>query len=73
MQDEYLGDGLYVSYDIDTGTIELAARDGISATNVVYLEPEVLQNFMRYCERLFEEQRRAAQEWNEQSAAEGQQ
>ena len=36
----YLGDGLYVSSD--GWQIRIFAHDGISATNEVFLEPQVL-------------------------------
>lgn len=43
---KYLGDGLYA--DFDGYQIMLAANNGIHDTNVVYLEPEVLENFYQY-------------------------
>ena len=46
----YLGDGLYV--DFDGYQIKLYAHDGLRATNVVYLEPRVLEQFFRYVEEL---------------------
>lgn len=43
---EYLGDGLYVK---DHGhQTELFADNGIHKTNQVFLEPEVLRNFLRW-------------------------
>jgi len=49
-KDTYLGDGLYASYD--GYQIELYAYDGISKTNIVFLEPAVLQAFEEYVEKL---------------------
>lgn len=45
---EYLGDGLYA--DFDGYQILLAANNGITDTDVVYLEPEVLKKFFTYIE-----------------------
>lgn len=45
---KYLGDGLYG--DFDGYQIILAANNGIIDTNVVYLEPSVLENFFHYIE-----------------------
>lgn len=45
---KYLGDGLYA--DFDGYQIVLAANNGITDTNVVYLEPEVLNKFFAYVE-----------------------
>lgn len=47
---EYLGDGLYA--DFDGFQITLSAENGITATDTVYLEPHVLQNFLEYVEKL---------------------
>lgn len=41
---EYLGDGVYV--EVDNEMIALTTSDGISTTNIVYLEPEVLFSFL---------------------------
>lgn len=46
----YLGDGLYG--DFDGYQIVLAANNGIVDTNVVYLEPSVLNNFLLYLEHI---------------------
>lgn len=52
----YLGDGVYAKYDgyqIELYTnIELYINDGTSRTNIIYLEPHVLINFLAYVERL---------------------
>lgn len=47
---EYLGDGAYVTFD--GYHIVLTAENGIYATDTVCLEPEVLQRFFDYVERL---------------------
>jgi hypothetical protein len=49
-QPEYLGDGLYVSWD--GWQIRLYAHNGVEATNEVFLEPEVLVAFLRYTQNL---------------------
>jgi hypothetical protein len=38
----YLGDGVYVSHGAYNGEIVLTTENGISATNTIVLEPEVL-------------------------------
>ncbi len=47
---EYLGDGAYVTFD--GYHIVLTAENGIRATDTVALEPEVLNRFIDYVERL---------------------
>ena len=47
---EYLGDGAYVTFD--GYHIVLTAENGIFTTDKVCLEPEVLQRFSDYVERL---------------------
>lgn len=49
---EYLGDGAYINFD--GYQIILTAENGIRATDTVALEPEVLERFLRYVERLKE-------------------
>lgn len=46
MDKTYLGDGAYVEV-VDYG-IRLTTENGISVTNEVFLEPEVLQAFLDY-------------------------
>lgn len=41
----YLGDGAY--YAFDGNGVELTTSDGISTTNRIYLEPEVLADLLR--------------------------
>jgi hypothetical protein len=45
----YLGDGLYVKFD-DFGQVVLYTHDGISQMNAVYLEPNVLDHFLKWVE-----------------------
>lgn len=47
---DYLGDGLYV--DFDGYAIRLYASNGIHTLSEVFLEPQVLESFFRYIERL---------------------
>jgi hypothetical protein len=51
----YLGDGVYVARS-EMG-LELTTEDGISVTNRIVLEPEVVEALLRYVERLREEAR----------------
>jgi len=46
----YLGDGLYASFD--GYQFALSAENGIQATDTVYLEPEVLDAFLRFVEQI---------------------
>jgi hypothetical protein len=46
---EYLGDGVYA--DMDSGMLKLTTEDGISTTNVIYLEPEVVLALLEYLKR----------------------
>jgi hypothetical protein len=52
----YLGDGVYVARS-ELG-LELTTEDGISVTNRIVLEPEVVEAFLRYVEQLRAEVRR---------------
>ena len=47
----YLGDGVYVRFD-KTGDVVLTTENGISITNTIVLEPEVVQSFQLYLSRL---------------------
>jgi hypothetical protein len=42
----YLGDGVYA--DIEHGMVKLTTEDGISTTNTIFLEPEVIEALQRY-------------------------
>jgi hypothetical protein len=46
----YLGDGLYA--DFDGYNVEIFASNGIIRTNRVFLEPCVLETFLRWVEAL---------------------
>lgn len=46
----YLGDGLFASYD--GWQIKLAANNGITDHDVVFLDPSVISAFIAYKERL---------------------
>ena len=46
MEKTYLGDGVYV--EIERGMFKLTTNDGISTTNVIYLEIEVYEALLKY-------------------------
>jgi len=46
----YLGDAVYVEWD-DLGRVVLTTSDGIRTTNIIILEPEVLENFLGWVGR----------------------
>lgn len=50
VEQDYLGDGLYVGID-SASQICLFAHNGLYAVEQVYLEPQVLQAFMNYLVR----------------------
>lgn len=57
---EYLGDGVYAqSEPLGIGVI-LTTDNGVSETNRIYLEPEVLDAFLHYLERSVAAHARAA-------------
>jgi hypothetical protein len=45
----YLGDAVYA--ELEAGMVKLIAEDGISATNTIYLEPEVIDALLSYIAR----------------------
>jgi hypothetical protein len=47
---QYLGDGVYA--DFDGWNIVLTAENGISATDRIVLEPQVLEELFRYEKRI---------------------
>ena len=47
---QYLGDGAYVSFD--GYAVVLTTEDGVSVTNRVVLEPQILSHFEEWVERL---------------------
>jgi hypothetical protein len=46
----YLGDGVYA--EMEHGMVKLTTSDGISDTNTIYLEPEVISELQRYLKDL---------------------
>lgn len=44
----YLGDGLYATKDPNWGQVELFAHNGLTKTNRVFLDPEVLVRFLAW-------------------------
>ena len=46
MSKEYLGDGVYCDYD--GFYFILTTEDGISITNTIYLEPGIIERFLKY-------------------------
>jgi hypothetical protein len=55
----YIGDGVYVRVD-GGGDIELSTSNGITQTNCIVLESEVMSAFLSWYERAKEEAMRAA-------------
>lgn len=49
-QNIYLGDALYACFD--GYQISLKANDAFNPSDIVYLEPTVLENFLEYVELL---------------------
>ena len=47
---QYLGDAVYIEFD--GFAIVLTTEDGVSITNQIVLEPEVLDAFMNYVDQL---------------------
>lgn len=47
----YLGDGVYIEATA-IGRIKLTTENGLSVTNTIYLEPEVLAAFWSFIERI---------------------
>lgn len=50
--EQYLGDGLYVTFD--GYQLEVFASNGISTSNVIYMEPEVFAALLSYVKHLGE-------------------
>ena len=51
MNKEYLGDGVYAEIDRDCDRnwyVKLTTSDGLSDTNTIYLEPEVVAALQSY-------------------------
>ena len=47
MEKSYLGDGVYIEQN-DFGQVVLTTSDGLSDTNTIYLEPEVVRAIGRW-------------------------
>ena len=47
MNKAYLGDGVYIECD-GLGQVVLTTNDGINTTNIIYLEPEVVQAMIKW-------------------------
>lgn len=58
MQKEYIGDGVYIECD-HYGSVILSTSDGISTTNYIVLEPEVLDAFDSFVGRMRMQRRHA--------------
>ena len=52
---EYLGDGVYVEFD--GFMVILTTENGAGPSNVIYLEPEVVQALTAFVARLQQEQK----------------
>lgn len=50
----YLGDGVYASFD--GYQFCLTTEDGISITNTIYLEPKVVEAFVRFKKQQLKEE-----------------
>lgn len=46
---EYLGDGVYA--EVEMGMVKLTTENGISTTNTIYFEPEVVAALLSYLKR----------------------
>lgn len=53
MNKDYLGDGVYVSKE--KFGVTLTTEDGISVTNKILLEPDVLEAFQMWLDKTFGE------------------
>jgi hypothetical protein len=47
----YLGDGVYVSFN-EYQQIVLTTEDGVGASNIIYMELEVLRKFEQWTKRM---------------------
>jgi len=54
MEKEYLGDGVYIQHDDQTGQLVLTAENGVCVMNIIYLEPEVMDRLLDYHKRTIE-------------------
>lgn len=55
---QYIGDGVYAEFDAATLNVILTTEDGISVTNRIVLEPEVLDALGRFTKRAIYERQR---------------
>lgn len=46
---QYMGDGVYAT--VEPGAITLTTEDGISVQNTVYLEADLVKDFVRFAKR----------------------
>lgn len=58
----YLGDGVYARYENYYVILTTVSHDEADATNIIYLEAEVLDNLNRWLKRLFESNQLGNQE-----------
>lgn len=49
----YLGDGAYARWDPHRHALVLTAEDGVAATDMIVLEPEVLSVLLTYLKQQF--------------------
>lgn len=47
---DHLGDGVYVAFD--GNGVWLHANDHINPTDRIYMEPEVIENFLQFLQRM---------------------
>ena len=54
MDKQYIGDGAYVEHNVHIqGDVLLTTSNGVSDTNSIYLEPEVLAELLQYMAKRF--------------------
>lgn len=51
MEKTYLGDGVYVEVD-EEGIVSLTTENGITVQNEIYLDREVVNNFLEWLKRI---------------------
>lgn len=49
---QYLGDGVYAEWRMQEGTLVLTTENGVSITNTIYLEPDVLDALARFIDKV---------------------
>lgn len=50
----YIGDGVYAAWHPGEQQIALTTENGVAVTNIIYLEPEVMESLARFWERIKE-------------------